>query len=201
MESKAEALKLINTIERHGKKLDAEIQRAAIISVYYSLVHGDVTIGQKLCEKLNAGSRKAALIGFMEHFGNFEAKDKSVKYRNNNIVLVIETEGQPAQEISLHEDAENGEVYCSNIKLHWTSFKPEKIESKFNCEEQVKSFLSRMERAIKAGNAEHSEAYDVIALAWNEFQEKQEKELIAQEQAKKDDTDNVHPLAAAVGQN
>lgn len=161
MLNKIDALKLIKSIGTRGKGLDKDIQVACITAVFYSICNGDITIGQKLLAILNAGTRSAAVIGFLEHFGQFEYKSKSLVYRRNDKLFLM------------HELEQEVEAYCNEIKVHWTSFKPESIASMFDCRDKTKAFISSMEKAIKSGKALHSEVYDVMAKAYNEWLEAQ----------------------------
>lgn len=153
MLTKQETLKLIKSIATRGASLEKDVQSAAIASVYYSVCHGDVTIGQKLVEQFPAGMRKAALVGFLEEFGQFEYKDKNVIYKKNDKLA------------KLLEDVEGATAYAESIKVQWIAFKPETIKSKFDCLDAVRKLVARMEREIKAGNSLHSEAYDAVAAA------------------------------------
>ena len=170
MLSKSDTLKLINSIAKRGKSLDNDIQQAAISSVYYSVCFGDVTIGQKLVENFPSGSRKAAVVGFLEKFGQFEYKAKTVVYRQRTFDTV------------LLENAEASEAYCSDIKVHWTAFKPEQIKSDFDLIDASKLLIARMEKAVNAGTAKHAELYDVMAHAFNTYMEEQADELEGEEQ-------------------
>jgi len=185
MLSKQDALKLCKAISKHGTQLDTEIQKASVASVYYSVCHGDVTIGQRLLESLNSGIRKAAVVGFLEEFGQFEYKGTTVVYRQRT----FEKDGET---LVLLESPEKSEQYCDDIKVHWTGFKPERITSNYDCMDKVKSLLSKMEREIKAGHAVHTEIYDVIATAYNIYMEEH-----SEEDEKADDATGQPDVAAA----
>lgn len=127
---KADAYKLADSIAKRGKVLDSDIQRAAVSAIAYSILYGDVTIGQKLIECFPAGSRKASLVTYFETRGNFEF-DKSAKkvvYRLNP-----KAERDMAKLIPLL--AEN----------RWTDAKPEVIESVYDVMESLEKFIKRFE--------------------------------------------------------
>lgn len=171
MFNKADTLNLIKSIAKRGKTLDADIQEAAKASVFYSVCYGDVTIGQKLLEAMAQGQRKAALVGFLENFGQFEFKAGKLVYR------------KVPEFVELLEDVEASEQYVAeHVTTHWTAFKPEQISSKYNCIDAVKRLIAKMEKEIKAGNAEGSEIFDSIALAFNEYEESLQVEDEAQDQ-------------------
>lgn len=184
MLSKVETLKLIKSIGQRGARLDSDIQTAAISSVYYSVCYGDITIGQRLVESVSAGTRKAALVGFLEEFGHFMAKEKTVAYhKNETSVSYVENEEEHSFLLSdCLEEPELSERYCSLIDKHWTAFKPEKIASKYDIDSAVKSLIKRMEKEIKAGNAVHTEVYDFISKAYNDYQESLEDEMEEEEE-------------------
>lgn len=165
MLSKSDTLKLISSINKRGKALDSDIQLAGLSAIYYSICHGDVTVGQKLIENFPQGSRKAAVVSFLETYGQFEAKGKSLVYR----AKVFQDEDK--NPVTMLEQPELCEAYCNDIKVQWTALKPEKVVSLFDCLDQTKAFIARMEKAIKEGKAQHSEIYDAMATAYNSFLE------------------------------
>jgi hypothetical protein len=167
MKTKQEFLKFVKQISIRGKKLDEDVQEAALGAVYYSVCHGDWTIGQLLVETFSTGLRKKALVGFLEKYGQFawHAKEKTVKYRKNTALA------------DLLENREDSEKYVNAINLQWVDFQPEKIQSIYDCQSGVKSLLSKMEREIAATNAKNTSLYNVMEAAyslWIEQQEEQE---------------------------
>jgi hypothetical protein len=172
MKTKQEFLKFVKQISIRGKKLDEDVQEAALGAVYYSVCHGDVTIGQLLVETFSTGLRKSALVGFLEKYGQFawHAKEKTVKYRKNDSFA------------NLLENQEDSENYVNSIDMVWTTFKPEQIQSVYDCLSGVKSLLSKMEREIAATNAKNTSLYNVMEAAyslWVEQQEEQETVAIS----------------------
>jgi len=65
---------LVTAIARAGKaraKLQQTLQELAVQAIGYSVVHGDVTIANKLLENLVSGMRKDSMVAFLETYGNF----------------------------------------------------------------------------------------------------------------------------------
>lgn len=184
MLTKQESLKLISSIAVRGKRLDADIQSVCIASVYYSVCYGDVTIGQKLVEQLHIGARKQAVVSFLEAFGQFEYKGKTVIYRASANAFSVPGEAKGTFDechvSDCHENEELSEFYCATIKPHWTAFKPEVIKSKFDDLDFAKSFIARMEKEVALGNVKHPELYSDMALAFNSFMEAQDMEILRQ---------------------
>lgn len=71
----AETDKLITSIARAGKKLDADIQRAALGALAQVGEHRNTTLVNRLYLSLSAGTRKAALTGWLLQFGSLVAND------------------------------------------------------------------------------------------------------------------------------
>lgn len=61
---------LIGAIAKAGKKLDLDIQRAALSTLNHASEHGDVTLINKLYLCMPQGSRKRALAEYLMAFGN-----------------------------------------------------------------------------------------------------------------------------------
>lgn len=71
----AETDKLITSIAKAGKKLDADIQRAALGALAQVGEHRNTTLVNRLYLSLSAGTRKAALTGWLLQFGSLVAND------------------------------------------------------------------------------------------------------------------------------
>ena len=164
MLSKVETLKLISNISKSGKKLDNNIQEALISCVYYSVCHGDWELGQKLIDHFPSGSRKSAAVAFLEEFGQYEFKAKTMHYRKN------------AEVAGLLEDTEASEAYCAGIQVHWTAFKPEAIKSAFNDLDFTKSFIAKLEKEAKAGHIQHAGLYMAMVDAYTSYMDAVEAE-------------------------
>lgn len=68
----------IDSIARRGKKLDRDIQVAALSAMQHHVEHGDVTLINRLVDSMPKGSRVNALRAFIETFGavRFDAESK-----------------------------------------------------------------------------------------------------------------------------
>lgn len=70
--------KAIDSISTRGKKLDRDIQVAALSAMQHHVEHGDVTLINRLVDAMPKGSRVNALRAFIETFGavRFDAESK-----------------------------------------------------------------------------------------------------------------------------
>lgn len=188
MQTKTELFALVKSIHVRGKKLEKDVQIAAIGAIYYSVCYGDVTIGERLIPALGAGTRKQLLVTFLEKYGQFawnkEAK-KMVYRKNGDININITTDDGEVivKDVGdLHEDAEMSEAYVDSIKEFWTAvLSPEALKSAFDCEAEVGRFIKRMEKAILTGQAENSDVFDYVSKAYNEYVESKDDEADKQE--------------------
>lgn len=79
---KTELVKLIDSIQRAGKKLDADIQRAGVSALSHLKAHGDIGFVNRLYLALAKGHRKAALVSWFLSHGALLAntmEDKATK--------------------------------------------------------------------------------------------------------------------------
>ena len=79
LEGTAAINKAIDSIATRGKKLDRDIQVAALSAMQHHAVHGDVTLINRLVEAMPKGSRVNALRAFIETFGacRYDAESKA----------------------------------------------------------------------------------------------------------------------------
>lgn len=183
MQSKNELFALVKSISLRSRKLEKDIQTAAIGAIFYSVCYGDVTIGERLLPALGNGIRKQLLLTFLEKYGQFawskEAK-KLVYRKNEGISITLTEEGKEPQKFEvadLHENAELAEAYADSIKEFWTNvLPPEVLKSAFDCEAEVSRFIKRMEKAILSGEAQNTEVFDYVSKAFNEYTEAHEQE-------------------------
>lgn len=61
--------KMIGVIGRRGLQVHAMIQQAAVQCVAHSIMYGNVTPANQLCDALTNGARKDALVKYLETFG------------------------------------------------------------------------------------------------------------------------------------
>ena len=68
----------IDSIERRGKKMDRDIQVAALSAMQHHVEHGDVTLINRLVASMPKGMRVNALRAFIETFGavRYDAESK-----------------------------------------------------------------------------------------------------------------------------
>lgn len=174
MLTKSETLKLIKSIGVRGRRLDGDIQTAAVASVFYSLCYGDVTIGASLLEHFPAGSRKAAIVAFLEHFGQFKAEAKTVVYQKRE--GIAKWEGFEESFAAMHENVDLSESYCNGILLNWTSFKQEVIASVYDAQLGLVHYFKKAEAEAAKGNAKNLEALQVVKSAYEGWMDEQRQD-------------------------
>ena len=145
----------INAIKKSASELQSEIQLAAVNAVGYSILHGDITIGQKLFDALPSGVRRASLVAFFEKHGNFAfIKDEKrfAHYKNDE---------RQFDEVAL-------------LGISWASAKKEVITSEYDLDDMFTKFMNRIEKAFKEHDAsgakiKNPEIYDYLAQARDAF--------------------------------
>lgn len=157
--TKEKANALIASIARRGTTLTNDIQKAAVTAIGYSIMHGDITIGQRLVAAVKPlkSVRTNSLVAYLEQHGNFQW-DKEAKdfvYRKNENAI-----------------ADPVELVKVLAELPWTDAIPEKeIESVIDVDAKlakfVKSLLKQIADVETAGgvvkNKDHLEALKAIA--------------------------------------
>jgi hypothetical protein len=145
----------INAIKKSASELQSEIQLSAVNAVGYSILHGDITIGQKLLDALPNGVRKASLVAFFEKHGNFawlKEEKRLAHYKNDERAF---------DEKFLMEQS-------------WASAKKEVIVSEYDLDDMFTKFMKRMETAFKQHDAsgvtiKNSEIYDYLVSARDSY--------------------------------
>lgn len=157
--TKEKANALISSIARRGATLTNDIQKAAVTAIGYSIMHGDITIGQKLVAAVKPlkSVRTNSLVAYMEQHGNFQwDKDaKDLVYRKNEEAIT-----DPVELVKVLAE------------LPWTDAVPEKeIESVVDVDAKlakfVKSLLKQIAEVEQAGgvvkNKEHLAVLQAVA--------------------------------------
>jgi hypothetical protein len=179
--SKVDALKLAESIQKRGKVLDADIQRASVSAICYSIIHRDVTIGQKLIECFPAGSRKASLVTYFETRGNFlfDKTSKTVVFREN-----------PKAEQDM------ARLIPELAEHTWLTAKPEVIESVVDVMDALEKFIKRME-SIASKNAESVEHREVLPKLRLLMSDVRIADALGEEIARIEEIDLAEPVALA----
>jgi hypothetical protein len=132
------------------------VQSMAEQAVAYSIVHGDVSVGNKLLEAVgvNKSLRRDSLVAYLEKFGNFaylKAEKKLVFFLNT----------QTGCTNGVITDAH----YALITSSKWDEAKREaEIVSKYDMEAEVRKFIDRMHKLARDGNItiEHPEALAAV---------------------------------------
>jgi len=103
LKSAQELSKLITAIGRIGKKIDEQIQVAAIQAIGYSIIHGDIRFGQQLFDNMPSGARRQALVTYLEKFGQFvwmSTEKKFNFYKRDDIEFDEEFLAGPSKKVA-----------------------------------------------------------------------------------------------------
>lgn len=130
LKSAQELSKLITAIGRIGKKIDEQIQVAAIQAIGYSIVHGDIRFGQQLFDNMPSGARRQALVTYLEKFGQFVWMSTEKKFN-----------------FYKRDDIEFDEEFLAGRK--WYDEKKENIVSDIDVQAMVDKLIKRIESAIE----------------------------------------------------
>jgi hypothetical protein len=132
------------------------VQSMAEQAVAYSIVHGDVSVGNKLLEAVgvNKSLRRDSLVAYLEKFGNF---------------AYLKAEKKLAFFLNTQTGCTNGVITDAHYALitssKWDEAKREaEIVSKYDMEAEVRKFIDRMHKLARDGNItiEHPEALAAV---------------------------------------
>jgi hypothetical protein len=132
--------KAIASIGKRGASLNKDIQTAAVAAVGYSVLHGDVTFGNRLLDALGTWTRKDALVAFFEKYGNFAWMKQDKK-----LVFYKAIEGMTEKEF---------EEYAETLPQWDSAKRPPQIVSKYDVAAEFDKFLKRMEKLREDGTIE-----------------------------------------------
>ena len=142
IESTADIKKAIESIERKGKSLDWDIQRAAVSCLAHINKHGDTTLLDSLVNAMPKGSRKSALVEWAVALGEVRTLNRD----NPDDQTAI------AQGRIFKLDRTRTFVLENAMASMWYDFKPEKdLLTVFDAQAMVQSMLKRLNNAIRDG--------------------------------------------------
>lgn len=128
------------------------VQDVAVQAVAYSIVHGDISIGNMLLEAVgvNKSLRRDSLVAYLEKFGNFAwmKSDKKLAFFPAHTVGKLE----PAHEALI-------------LGAKWDEAKREaEVISKYDMETQVRLFITKMHKIAgdAANTVENRDALTII---------------------------------------
>ena len=150
--NKSELDKAIKSIATRGKRLDRDIQQAAVSVIHHVQQHGDVTVANSLVAAMPKGSRGNALKAYLESFGrmSWNGKEGFVFAKSKT----TDMEGATA--------------------VMWTEFKPEPEYKPLDVQSTVTNLLTRLERDLEKG-VKHDETHvkairDLVAAVNPDFE-------------------------------
>lgn len=137
----SELNKKIAGIGKASAKLANDIQVAAVNAIGYSILHGDITIGQRLYDALGTAMRRQSLVTYFEKHGQFVWLSGEKKFG------FFKREG-----IEFNPDVLMG--------MSWDEAKKEVITSELDVEDMVKKLIKKIENAIDKGTeVKHKDLY------------------------------------------
>lgn len=130
--NQADLSKLVASIGKRGASLTKDIQSAAVAAIGYSVVHGDITFGNRLLDALGTWTRKDALVAFFEKYGNFAwmKQDKKLAF---------------FKAVELMSEAEF-ESFAETLPQWDTAKRAPQVISKYDVAAEFDKFLKRMEK-------------------------------------------------------
>lgn len=148
--------KAIASIANRGKKLDGDIQLAAVSILDHVEQHGDVTLADRLLAAMPKGARKLALVEFLLAFGKLRVLDKANK---DDAVRIA------AGATFAHDKTKQTNIEGASEKP-WYEFKQEKaaIEA-FDVQAAVAQLLTRVSKLQADGTVkiEHADLVEKLA--------------------------------------
>lgn len=142
--------KAIASIGKRGASLTKDIQAAAVSAIGYSVIHGDVTFGNRLLDALGTWTRKDALVAFFEKYGNFAWMKQEKKLAYFNAVA--------------HMSEHDFELWAEDLPQWDTAKRAPQIVSKYDVAAEFDKFLKRMEKLRQDSSIElrHKALLDVL---------------------------------------
>lgn len=139
--------KAIDSIASRGKKLDRDIQQAAISAMAHHSEHGDVTLVNRLVDNMPKGSRVNALRDYIQHFGACGYDEASKAF--------VHAKGK-----AFDLEGAQGRV--------WTDFKPEPEYQPFDAAAAIAKIVKKLDsasedRPVKALTPEQDRAIRELA--------------------------------------
>lgn len=138
----SEMQKAIESIERRGKLLDQDIQRAGVSVLAHAAEHGDTTLLDKLVHAMPKGARKSAFCEWALAFGNVRMLDRTNELDKLRIEQGHLFAKDKTKEFRLDEAIAN----------NWWDFKPEPdLLTTFDAAKLVAALVKKASKAVKDG--------------------------------------------------
>lgn len=147
----ADLIKKIGSIGRATAKLTKDIQLAAVNAVGYSIVHGDVTIAQRLFDAVGTTVRRQSLVSFFEKYGQLCYSTVEKKF------VFFKVEGIEFNEAKL-------------MATPWQDAKKEALVSELDASDLVAKLIKRIESSIeKKVTVKHSALLDDLKIMYAQY--------------------------------
>ncbi len=132
----ADITKAIESIQRRGEKLDADIQHAGLSILSHIDQHGDVTLLCRLFTAMPKGSRRNALAEWAFAFGKVKPNLDSTS--SKELPFLLDKEGSTDLEAAAAKP--------------WYTFKPEKpVSEEFDFAGMLQALIKKADAAKAAG--------------------------------------------------
>lgn len=121
-------------IARRGMQLTRDIQAAAVAAIGYSVVHGDITAGQRLFDAMATSLRRDSLVAYLEKYGNFAWMKSDKKFAYYAAVSQVSEHDWSKMEAEL-------------MNIAWDKAKREnEIVSAYDVSAEFDKFMKKMEK-------------------------------------------------------
>lgn len=142
----AELNRACETIQEKGQKLDDFIQYTALSVLNHVMLHGDVTVVNKLYASMPKGSRKSALVEFLLQHGKLVAETDRMKSKTAPFLFAKGKEVDP-------------ELVAAKAKPWYDHKKDPVVADMLDIQAMIKQLVGRIEREEQKGSkieGEHS---------------------------------------------
>lgn len=162
----ADLIKKIGSIGKATAKLTKDIQVAAVNAVGYSIIHGDVTIAQRLYDAVGTTVRRQSLVSFFEKYGQLCYSTVEKKF------VFFKVEDIKFDEAKL-------------MATPWQDAKKEVIVSELDASDMVAKLIKRLESGIeKQLTVKHSALLDDLKIMYAQYLQAEAEEAEEEQQLK-----------------
>lgn len=168
-----EAKALSTYIGKIGKaqvKLRDEIQAACLHCIGHAILHGDVTFGTRLMAAANGSIRRQGIVNYLSEHGPFTWDTSKEVFKKNT-----KWDKTDPKDVEKWLD-----TVIKDPRGPWYEFTKEAKPTPYDPLKDFESFLKRLERKANLAKDEgkvlpHSDVYDYIARAMEEYREDHEE--------------------------
>lgn len=141
--------KLIDSIQRAGKKLDNDIQTALQCSAIHAHEHGDISLIERLLAALPKGVRSNAAKEWLAQYAPVAFVEKGLQFSRP-----YDSKDNEARAVAVQA--------CIDAAV-WTELKPEPPFKPFVMEQALDALLKKAEAALQDSEHQHSVTEEQVA--------------------------------------